>query len=187
LQGIATCDWNPDNYHPTWDYRQAFTSQCDEVNDRCTTGDATITHTCADNDLTDTVPLGGCGASCDENKDCPTGICNTDCTCVTDSIPPVITILSPGSTYYTTSIPLTFTVNEATSWIGYSLDSQANVTFGTNKPAGTYSKNIFVNYGSHYLIVYANDTSGNMGASGKVYFTVASGGGRGCGRNCLML
>jgi hypothetical protein len=99
----------------------------------------------------------------------------------------VITILSPGSTYYTTSIPLTFTVNEATSWIGYSLDSQANVTFGTNKPAGTYSKNIFVNYGSHYLIVYANDTSGNMGASGKVYFTVASGGGRGCGRNCLML
>jgi hypothetical protein len=63
------------------------------------------------------------------------------------------------------SVPLTFTVNEATSWMGYSLDNQANVTItGNTTLTGLASE-------PHNVIVYANDTYGNMGSSDKVYFT----------------
>jgi hypothetical protein len=109
-----------------------------------------------------------------------------------DTTPPIITLTSPKNTvYYSLLITVTVSINEPTSWIGYSLDSQANVTLGTNKSAGTYSNYIFVNYGSHNIIVYANDTSGNMGASSRVYFTVMKSGGGGCGgplplRGCRM-
>lgn len=76
LPEIGTCDYNPDNYHYTWDYAPGFTSVCDEVNDECTQGSYTFTHTCADNDLFDTIPLGGCDAECDENPDCPPNSCS---------------------------------------------------------------------------------------------------------------
>ncbi len=80
---------------------------------------------------------------------------------------PEISILSPENTTYTTSaIPLTFTVNKATSWIGYSLHSQTNVTITGNTTLTDLSE------GTHNLIVYANDTAGNMGYSNTVYFTV---------------
>jgi len=95
---------------------------------------------------------------------------------------PVITILSPGSTYYTTSIPLTFTVSKPPSWCGYSLDGTANKTI-TGCANTTLTG---LSYSTHNIIVYANDTSGNMGASSRVYFTVIKIGG-GCGRNCLMM
>jgi len=81
LQGIATCDWIPDNYHPTWDFRNVFTSYCNGAG-QCTQGDPTITHTC--NQPT-------CGANCDENSDCSnqcsgkqwysTYNCNSGCNC----------------------------------------------------------------------------------------------------------
>jgi hypothetical protein len=80
--GIATCDNNPDNYHPTWDFRNVFTSVCDEVTDSCTQGDATITHTC---DYTN------CNAECDQTHSCQdkcigdvwnyNGICDSEKTC----------------------------------------------------------------------------------------------------------
>jgi len=123
-----------------------------------------------------------CGAECDEDIDCVSGKCLDDCTCLKDTTPPVITVYSPGSTYYSTLIYISIKINEATSWIGYSLDNQANKTLWTNQPAGTYSKYITVSYDNHNIIFYANDTSGNMGASDKVYFTVKKiGGGGGCG------
>jgi parallel beta-helix repeat protein len=85
-----------------------------------------------------------------------------------DTTPPAITIISPQNiTYTTSSVPLTFTINEPTSWIGYSLDGQANVTISGNTTLTGLSE------GSHNIIVYANDTSGNMGASNRVYFTIA--------------
>jgi parallel beta-helix repeat protein len=85
-----------------------------------------------------------------------------------DIMPPTITLLSPQNvTYTTTSIPLTFTVDEATSWISYSLDNQANVTITGNTTLTDLSE------GTHYITVYANDTSGNMGASETVYFTIS--------------
>jgi hypothetical protein len=77
----------------------------------------------------------------------------------------VITILSPqNATYYSNSTALTFIINEPTSWIGYSLDGQANKTI-----AGNIIMN--VTDGPHNVIVYANDISGNMGSSQKIYFT----------------
>ena len=72
LEEIATCDWIPDDYLATFDYAQPFTSICDEVNDECTDGSQTITHTCADADSLDggpIIPEGDgirtCDAECD--------------------------------------------------------------------------------------------------------------------------
>ncbi|MEM5773105.1 MAG: hypothetical protein QXL86_02655 [Candidatus Aenigmatarchaeota archaeon] len=100
IPGIATCTYDPDGNPFTWDFRNPFTSNCVELGNNqgyCTIGISTITHTCADDDLEDTVPLGGCGAECDENKDClcpedecvgsdfydypDFGLCLSDCTC----------------------------------------------------------------------------------------------------------
>ena len=80
--------------------------------------------------------------------------------------PPIITIVSPqNTTYSTTSVNLTVALSEPASWIGYSLDDDTNVTV---------TGNIFVpaSNGPHTLVVYANDTTGEMGVSEKVYFTV---------------
>jgi len=74
--------------------------------------------------------------------------------------PPAISIQSPENKTYTIShVPLKFTVDQTTSWIGYSLDGQANVTITGNTTLSDLSD------GSHHLIVYANDTFGNMGQS----------------------
>jgi hypothetical protein len=84
-----------------------------------------------------------------------------------DTQPPTISILAPqNTTYTTTSIPLIFAVNESAHWIGYSLDNQANVTI-----AGNMTLTNLVN-GTHSIVVCANDTSGNMGMSNMVFFTV---------------
>ena len=84
-----------------------------------------------------------------------------------DTIPPHIIILSPeNKTYTTSSVPLNFTLEEATSWIGYSLDDQVNVAVtGNTTLSGLVD-------GSHSIIVYANDTAGNTGASQTVFFTI---------------
>lgn len=80
---------------------------------------------------------------------------------------PSITIVSPGNRAYSENvIPLTFTVDEQTYWIGYSLDGQANVTIGGNTTLSGLSET------THTVRVYANDTVGNMGSSKIVYFTV---------------
>jgi parallel beta-helix repeat protein len=109
----------------------------------------------------------------DSNDNCPLPPYETDPKCgdvCEDVSPPIITISSPqNKTYYTTSVPLTFTVNEPVSWCGYSLDRNANVTISP-------CRNITLtglSYSTHNIIVYANDTSGNMGVSNRVYFTVS--------------
>jgi len=82
--------------------------------------------------------------------------------------PPTISIASPeNKTYTVNNVSLTFTVNEPTSWIGYSLNGQANVTIAGNTTLSGLSD------GSHSLKVYANDTAGNMGGSETVYFTIS--------------
>ena len=84
-----------------------------------------------------------------------------------DSTPPTIYALSPeNKTYSVDDVPLTFTVDEAASWMGYSLDGQANVTITGNTTLTSLADS------SHSVVVYANDTAGNMGASSTVYFTV---------------
>jgi parallel beta-helix repeat protein len=84
-----------------------------------------------------------------------------------DTTPPSLSILSPqNTTYNVNDVPLTFTVSESTSWIGYNLDSQTSVTIAENTTLCGLSQ------GSHNLIVLAKDTAGNIGASEMIYFTI---------------
>jgi len=84
-----------------------------------------------------------------------------------DTTPPTITIHSPiSSTYSSSVISLIFSVSEDTSWIGYRLDAQNNITISGNTTISGLSE------GSHNIVVYANDTVGNMGKSATIYFVV---------------
>jgi len=84
-----------------------------------------------------------------------------------DTFSPAVSIVSPENmTYAVADVPLDFTVSESTSWMGYSLDGQANDTIVGNATL------VGLLDGSHSVVVYANDTVGNMGASSTVYFTV---------------
>jgi hypothetical protein len=82
-----------------------------------------------------------------------------------DTTPPAISILSPeNKTFAINHVPLIFTINESASWICYSLDGQPNVTITQNITLTGLLD------GTHKVIVYANDTFGNMGTSEMVYF-----------------
>jgi N-acetylneuraminic acid mutarotase len=82
-------------------------------------------------------------------------------------IPPVVDLVSPENrTYNVTSVSLNFTVNKAVSWMGYSLDSQENVTvMGNTTLAGLAD-------GLHNVTVFARDEFENTGASEILFFTV---------------
>jgi micrococcal nuclease len=84
-----------------------------------------------------------------------------------DSTPPSIFVLSPkNKTYAENNVPLTFTLGESTSWIGYSLDGQPNVTITGHTVLSELTN------GLHSLIVYAKDKAGNIGSSEIVHFTI---------------
>lgn len=84
-----------------------------------------------------------------------------------DLTPPKITILSPkNETYTINNISLTFTISENSSWMGYSLDGQANVTITGNATLTGLSE------GTHSLVIYATDATGYTSASETVYFTI---------------
>jgi len=81
--------------------------------------------------------------------------------------PPAISIVSPENKTYTVNrVDLTFTVSESTSWIGYSLDGQANRTIAGNTTLTDLPN------GEHNVTVYAQDNAGNMGASETIYFSI---------------
>ena len=63
------------------------------------------------------------------------------------------------------SFPLNFTVDQPTSWLGYSLDNSANVTIDGNTTLTGLSD------GNHSLIVYGNNTFGDMAKSETINFT----------------
>jgi hypothetical protein len=82
-------------------------------------------------------------------------------------IAPTILILSPENvTYNVTSVLLTFTVDQTTSWMGYSLDRQASITVSGNTTL------IGLTAGVHNVIVFANNTAGVMGISHTLFFTI---------------
>ncbi len=84
---------------------------------------------------------------------------------IDDGRPPAITSLLGNSTLSEGgAFTLDFTVDEQTSWMGYSLDNQENETIVGNTTLNG------LNVGSHILTVYANDTAGNMGRSDVVFF-----------------
>jgi len=84
------------------------------------------------------------------------------------TVPPAVSVVSPEKrTYTANNVPLTFTANKPTSWIGYILDGQATVTIAGNTTLTGLSD------GYHILRVYANDTFGYAGASEIIYFSIA--------------
>jgi hypothetical protein len=83
------------------------------------------------------------------------------------TVPPTIAVVSPMTKAYNeTDVSLVFSVNKPAVWFGYSLDGQENVTVAGNITLTTLAN------GLHNLTVYANDTSGNMGESETITFTV---------------
>lgn len=84
-----------------------------------------------------------------------------------DFTPPAVSVVSPEDKIYSAgNVSLVFTLNESASWSGYSLDGAGNVTVVAN----TTLTSLFD--GVHGVVVYANDTVGNMGTSGLVLFSV---------------
>jgi N-acetylneuraminic acid mutarotase len=79
--------------------------------------------------------------------------------------PPIIQITSPENETYN-KVTLNFTVNRDTEWMGYSLDNQANVTLMGK------TELLILSQGAHNIILYGNDSSGNMGSSNRVFFSV---------------
>ena len=83
-----------------------------------------------------------------------------------DTLKPEISILAANNSNYGKSAQLDFALNEPTSWIGYSLDNQPNNTIlGNSTLTGLPD-------GSHSLVIYANDTAGNMGNSDTFFFNI---------------
>ena len=81
--------------------------------------------------------------------------------------PPKISVASPLSqTYNESSVSLLLTSDKLTNWTGYSLDGEQNVTLTGNATLANLTN------GLHSLVVFANDTFGNIGASEIVAFTV---------------
>ena len=78
--------------------------------------------------------------------------------------PPIIQITSPENETYN-KVTLNFTVNRDTEWMGYSLDNRANVTIMGKTELLNLSQ------GAHNIILYANDSLGNMGSSNRVFFS----------------
>jgi len=80
---------------------------------------------------------------------------------------PSILILSPeNKTYNVGNILLTFTVDRLVSWIGYGLDGETNVSISGNTTLTDLSE------GLYRIVIYANDSTGDMGASNAEYFTI---------------
>jgi len=80
---------------------------------------------------------------------------------------PSIAVLSPeNKTYETSSIPLTFTANEAVSQITYSLDGEETIPLTRNTTLTGLAN------GDHNLTIWGNDETGNFAASETIYFGV---------------
>ena len=80
IAGINACANNPDNNPFTWDFRQAFTSECNEATNSCDIGNSTISYTCS---------IAACGAGCEQDSDCPADYkCNlANCSCYYAAVP----------------------------------------------------------------------------------------------------
>ena len=80
---------------------------------------------------------------------------------------PIAFLMEKNKTYNTTEIPLDFIVDGATSQVAYSLDFHDNVTVTGNTTLMGLTE------GTHTLIIYANDTLGNVTNIDINTFTIA--------------
>jgi hypothetical protein len=84
-----------------------------------------------------------------------------------DATPPSISVLTPeNKTFYTSYVPINFTVTESVSSITYILDEQENVTITGNTTLTGLSD------GTHTLTIYAKDIAGNTGISESIIFNI---------------
>jgi hypothetical protein len=91
-----------------------------------------------------------------------------------DSTPPKVVINSPeNTTYNTNEISLTFMVNEEPTQKFYSLDGNTNITVVQSTAISNLTT------GKHTLTMYAQDSTGNIGASQQVTFTITNNNGDG--------
>ncbi len=95
------------------------------------------------------------------------------------TLPSVQILVNQGKIYETSDVPLNFTVSEAVSWLGYSLDGKEAVTVTDtavrDRRFGRDEYCIMLNGvsdGSHSLTVHAKDDAGNTGESEPFQFTV---------------
>ncbi|MFB3888964.1 MAG: hypothetical protein ACE14S_05695 [Candidatus Bathyarchaeia archaeon] len=87
-----------------------------------------------------------------------------------DTTPPIVSVLSSENKTYCedSGFPLNFSATEQTSWVGYSLDGQSNVTISGNTTLNELA------LGSHALVLYANDTAGNEASTASAFTIVPS-------------
>ncbi len=99
----------------------------------------------------------------------PFGYGSPDPVYVLEHTPPNVVFKSSlnGTAITNSSVPLFFSVDKVVDWVGYSLDGQGNVTVSGNFTLSGLSG------GEHHVVVYANDTFGNMGVSEALTFNVA--------------
>ena len=84
-----------------------------------------------------------------------------------DTLPPILTFLSPQNQSYTdANITLSVNLNEAVSDLKYSLDEFENVTFTGNATLSDFE------YGEHNVVIYATDLAGHSSISEILYFSV---------------
>jgi hypothetical protein len=97
----------------------------------------------------------------------PVGYGTPDSSYILETTPPKINVTSPlNQTYIKSSVPLAFSLDKKVSWVSYSLDGEQNVSLIGNSTIENMTN------GFHSVIVYANDTFGNIGASQTINFTV---------------
>jgi hypothetical protein len=85
------------------------------------------------------------------------------------TVPPTIFIVSPpNGSYLSNNVTLTFTLNQPTNSLSYSLDGSSNITVNSNITLTGLSN------GLHNATIYANDTFGNVGASQTIGFTISN-------------
>ena len=82
------------------------------------------------------------------------------------TVPNIMFLSSKNTTYSSNDIPLTFTVNEPTSKLAYSLDNCGNITMAGNMTLTGLS------VGEHNVTISAWDITGNVGASKTLFFTI---------------
>ncbi|MBS7632324.1 hypothetical protein KEJ15_01710 [Candidatus Bathyarchaeota archaeon] len=84
-----------------------------------------------------------------------------------DTVPPLVKIISPqNTTYYSSSVSLTYFVNETVVSMAYSLDNESSKIITGNTTLSGLAN------GTHIIIVYVKDHAGNFGVSEKVQFTL---------------
>lgn len=87
---------------------------------------------------------------------------------INNRIAPSISNLSIENKTFNQNAPvLNFTLDNPVEWIGYSLDQKANITITGN----TTLPRLLA--GSHSIVIFANDSLGNMGSSDNIKFNIA--------------